>query len=686
MTVSTEVDHNDYTGNGVTTVFPYHFRIFKAADLTVVTVDLNENQAELILGTDYSVTGAGAYQGGNVVLSSALANGWKISIARVLAVTQETDLRNQGKFFAEVHENAFDKLTMLIQQCYGWLRLALCKPSYIANYYDALNNRIRNLRDPAQDQDATTKKYVDSLAGANLNRTLRVPDSFIPALPELAQLEGKIIGIVNGRPVGLLPGDGTATDVLIDLASTEAGKGDSLIGVKQPYTGAKSRTAHDKFAEYLLVTDFEGVDPTGATDSTVGLQNAINTRRPLIWPAAIFKTSAPLIFSNQTLIGAGNFTSGSRGTIIQCTGLYSAFKRDNSGYSGGGLIKGFYIIYQGGKPNDPNGLSRGVDFGESTGSTILGSCYTVVEDVVVRGAYYGFYDLSDAYLMEYRNCVAQDCFLGFRKDGGTTIKYSTCYTVDCYGSWFVSNTHVVTFSNCAYDRTVTDHGLTPFRLESCRGVTINGMQHEAGKINNAGYCDIKILNSTGVVINGLNLSDSTVTPASGEAYLIDVEGSTVDICGFRNDVSVSSGATTYGVLARAGAVVTIRASTIVNWTGATTVPLGTIGTGMIHYDSSVSVNSPVTGNCFKRSGRVGVASFPINNVSIPASGRVDVGTASLAGLNATDILSYSSDFAPLGCIVSPSFSSAGNVSLTIYNMTTTARTFNGTVLVSAARY
>jgi|GEM_PF-3223484 len=43
MTVSTEVDHNDYTGNGVTTVFPYHFRVFKAPELTVVTVDLDDN-------------------------------------------------------------------------------------------------------------------------------------------------------------------------------------------------------------------------------------------------------------------------------------------------------------------------------------------------------------------------------------------------------------------------------------------------------------------------------------------------------------------------------------------------------------------------------------------------------------------------------------------------------------------
>ncbi|MFU2316828.1 phage tail fiber domain-containing protein [Rahnella sp. PCH160] len=162
MTVSTEVNQAAYTGNGVTTVFPYTFRILNSANLTVTRIDLLEVETVLTLGTDYTVTGAGSYNGGSVVLPQALPSGYSLVIERDLAAIQDTDLRNQGTFFAEVHEDAFDYLTMLVQQVTSWIGLALRRPTIKSNFYDAKQYRIANLADPASEQDAVNNRYMKS--------------------------------------------------------------------------------------------------------------------------------------------------------------------------------------------------------------------------------------------------------------------------------------------------------------------------------------------------------------------------------------------------------------------------------------------------------------------------------------------------------------------------------------------
>ncbi|WP_438819266.1 tail fiber/spike domain-containing protein [Klebsiella pneumoniae] len=98
---------------------------------------------------------------------------------------------------------------MLIQK-FGWWwdSLALKKPNIFANYYDALNNRIRNLRDPSLAQDAATKSYVDSSdidlqqqITSNFNRSLRVNDSYISQLPSAQDRAWKGLGFDGaGQP------------------------------------------------------------------------------------------------------------------------------------------------------------------------------------------------------------------------------------------------------------------------------------------------------------------------------------------------------------------------------------------------------------------------------------------------------------------------------------------------------
>lgn len=348
MTVSTQVSRNEYTGNGATTQYDFTFRILDKSHLLVQTLDTSESIVTLTLGTDYTVTGVNRYNGGKVVLTSALPAGYKISIERSTPVTQEASIRNQGGFFPEIHEDAFDKLTMIIQRMYGWWSgLALKKPSWLANYYDALNNRIRNLRDPSQAQDAATKGYTDSADNglqqqitSNFNHSLRVPDSNINQLPSAQDRAWKGLGFDGtGQPKlqdpagtglwGYVPAigsfeqgslltqrfevllwestdeywrwDGVMPKVVLP-GSTPAtaggtGKGKwidvtdatlrSNLGSSEPQLGAyivrrKNGGRVQNAIAAFYVDDYEGADPTGATDSTNAVIAAVKAATGLL--------------------------------------------------------------------------------------------------------------------------------------------------------------------------------------------------------------------------------------------------------------------------------------------------------------------------------------------------------------------------------------------------------------------
>ncbi|MEH4290849.1 hypothetical protein POX81_09800 [Klebsiella pneumoniae] len=166
------------------------------------------NKTTLNINVDYYLNGAGDKNGGQLTLLSA-HSGATLLIYRDPDATQLTSYLATGKFPATSHERALDKLTMLIQK-FGWRwdSLALKKPNIFANFYDALNNRIRNLRDPSLAQDAATKSYVDSSdidlqqqITSNFNRSLRVPDSYISQLPSAENRAWKGLGFDGaGQP------------------------------------------------------------------------------------------------------------------------------------------------------------------------------------------------------------------------------------------------------------------------------------------------------------------------------------------------------------------------------------------------------------------------------------------------------------------------------------------------------
>lgn len=114
MPVAAYPGPNSATGNGVTTVFAYSYRILAEADLKVYVDGTLKT-----LTTHYTVSGVGEANGGNVTFLSAPANGTAVVIARERAYTRATDYQRNGSFDEETVDADFDGLVMLIQQLYA---------------------------------------------------------------------------------------------------------------------------------------------------------------------------------------------------------------------------------------------------------------------------------------------------------------------------------------------------------------------------------------------------------------------------------------------------------------------------------------------------------------------------------------------------------------------------------------
>lgn len=125
MTIGTN-NRMDYLGDGSTETFPYGFKVFSASDLKLTVSDTGGIQTVLTYPTHFSVTNVGRASGGNVVLSAGafswldvdgdLAPGFSLTIRRVVAIDQTTDIRNQSEVFNDVLEDTFDALVMIDQQ------------------------------------------------------------------------------------------------------------------------------------------------------------------------------------------------------------------------------------------------------------------------------------------------------------------------------------------------------------------------------------------------------------------------------------------------------------------------------------------------------------------------------------------------------------------------------------------
>jgi hypothetical protein len=111
MPVGLYAGANVSNGNGVTTLFPYNFKI-----LDQTHIEVKVDGVVKALGADYAVTGVGLSNGGNVVFTVAPANGAVVQRARKVPYKRDTDYQANGDLREDTLDPDLDLEEMQIQQ------------------------------------------------------------------------------------------------------------------------------------------------------------------------------------------------------------------------------------------------------------------------------------------------------------------------------------------------------------------------------------------------------------------------------------------------------------------------------------------------------------------------------------------------------------------------------------------
>ncbi|WP_259556263.1 hypothetical protein [Vibrio harveyi] len=171
--LSVDLDRVMLDCDGVNTRFSFPFKVLSPKDLKVYVIK-GESVTELVMTADYNVPGFDWLNGGDVVTNSVYDNLSKIYIVRQPNLLQETSFRNLGAFFPGAHEDAFDRIYMILQnQGYATER-ALIHDDF--DVWDFEGNQSKNVPSPnAGDSVANAAFVLQEIGKAQLDTTYVAP-------------------------------------------------------------------------------------------------------------------------------------------------------------------------------------------------------------------------------------------------------------------------------------------------------------------------------------------------------------------------------------------------------------------------------------------------------------------------------------------------------------------------------
>lgn len=396
MTITTTTLRVDYTANGVNTTFAFPFPVFYESNATpkfslqVVITDLSNVESIKTETTDYTISYTstdlvnGILKQGNVVLNTAPANNFKVSILRNLNLTQNADFTDKGTdiYSGGVVESALDKLTLVSQQIQENLNrvVKLPKSSQLSGIEFPINpaNANQVLAINTAGDNLTTKDLADvSLATlTNYAKTLLDDENASQARATLdaQQLNANLTALagLTGANNKIPYFTGAGAMAVRDLLATSTAQGIAYLPLPvDPITaGINSATPNtdvDFFAGTMTLNDNSA--QAKATAMTKRLQST------------------------------GSWTAGNNGN-----GLLSGARANSSTYH-------WFALY---KASD-----NSVDYG-----CILGVAGTTPDPTSVLPSGYSKYQYIFSILTDASGNIRRGSY-SFRLDGSYTCEYNT---------------------------------------------------------------------------------------------------------------------------------------------------------------------------------------------------------------------------------------------------------------------
>ncbi len=132
MTLTSEINRVQYSGDGAQIAFPITFVFWLDADIQAVHTDANGTETIWVVGAQFTLTGGSGATGTLTVMTSPTdytpASGETLTISSNLDDTQDTSLPEGGPFPSSSVEQQLVKIVRLIQQKAEQLGRALKLP------------------------------------------------------------------------------------------------------------------------------------------------------------------------------------------------------------------------------------------------------------------------------------------------------------------------------------------------------------------------------------------------------------------------------------------------------------------------------------------------------------------------------------------------------------------------------